>query len=183
MSGKKGIHSSMDEYKKALEQKQNAPLEELTKQLQSAEEEAKTHYDKLLRAMAELENYKKRTEREKGELIKYGNENLIMELLPILDGLDKVLEHLPDCPSQELKDFVAGVELISKQLTGVLERFDLKQVEISGKKFDPTVHEAVAHIPNEDVEQDCIVEQHRKGYMLGDRLIRPALVTVSKGKE
>lgn len=204
MTSKKEPHTKVDELKQVLEGKQHrgkaprraAPekacqnvsdeegmLEELTSQLQFAEEDAKNHYDKMLRTMAELENYKKRTEREKQEVIRYSNESLITDLLPILDDLDRVLDHVPEGASKELVDFVSGVDLVKKHFLTLLDKNRLKEVETKGKKFDPEIHEAVAHVPSDDVEEDHVVETHRKGYILNGRLIRPAMVTVSKGRE
>lgn len=158
-------------------------LEELETQLASAEEEAKTHYDKLLRVVAELDNFKKRTEREKQEIVRYGNEQLVADLLPVLDDLDRVLEHLPHGASKELVDFVSGVQLVAKQLAATLGKYGLKEVAAEGEKFNPEIHEAVAHIPSEEVEPDYVIDVQRKGYFLNDRVIRAAMVSVSKGKE
>ena len=174
--------------KSKLEAKEKHPkkgevdLEGLTDKLNTAEEEAKAHYDKLLRAMAELDNFKKRTSREKEEMFKYSNEQLMTDLLPVLDDMDRVLEHVPEGASKELKDFVSGVEMAAKQFLTILGKYGLSEVEAVGQRFDPEQHEAVAHIPNDDVNEDYVIEQHRKGYILKDRLIRPAMVSVSKGK-
>lgn len=198
MTGKKDPKTKVDELRDVLQGKKRqeakdkvqeaaptapAELEELAKQLTAAEEEVKEHYDKLLRVMAEMENYKKRAEREKQELCKYSNEQLITDLLPVLDGLDKVLEHVPEGASKELLDFVSGVQLVSKQLLCVLGKYGLGVIEASCDKFNPELHEAVLHVPNDKVAADHVVEQHRKGYVLNDRVIRAAMVSVSKGEE
>lgn len=199
MSKKKDHKTKVDELKDVLEGRKKsgekksfdgahggekpADLESFTEQLKKAEEEAKEHYDKLLRAMAELDNYKKRAEREKLEISKFSNEQLITDLLPVLDDMDRVLEHLPHGASKELLDFVSGVQLVSKQLVSTLGKYGLEEIKSEGEKFNPEVHEAVAHVPNEDVAADHNIEQHRKGYQLNGRVIRAAMVTVAKGEE
>jgi len=158
-------------------------LEHLTSQIKAAETEAKDHYDKLLRMMAELDNYKKRSEREKQEVVKYSNEQLVTDLLPVLDDLDRVLEHVPEGASKELVDFVEGVQLVSKHFSGTLEKYGLREIQAAGEKFNPEYHEAVAHLPSPDVGADHVMEVHRKGYLLNERVIRAAMVSVSKGDE
>lgn len=206
MTSKKGPQTKVEKLKEALEKRRQieerksqapggsgrqapapeiepADLEELTRQLVTAEEEAKAHYDKLLRVMAELDNFKKRSERERREAVKYSNEQLIADLLPVLDDMDRVLDHVPEGASKELLDFVSGVQLAAKQFAGILGKYGLSEVMTEGEKFNPEFHEAMAHISSDKVEPDYIIEQHRKGYLLNDRVIRAAMVSVSKGKE
>lgn len=154
--------------------------EDLSEQIRAAEEEAKHHYDKLLRVMAEFENFKKRMSREQEDLTKYGNEKLLGELLPSLDDLDRVLEHVPIDANEEVKKFADGVALARKTLGKTLEKFGLKEVAAEGEPFDPTHHEAIATVESEARDPGMVVAVHRKGYWLGDRLLRPAMVTVSK---
>jgi len=190
MTAKKKPHTKVDELKETLKKKKQAEekqeetggLDDLSSQLKTAEEDAKNHYDKLLRVMAELDNFKKRSNREKEDLVKYSNEKLVTDLLPVLDDLDRVLEHLPEGASQELKDFVDGVQLVAKHFLSALKKYGLEQISTSDEKFNPELHEAVAHIPSEDVDADYIIEEHRKGYTLNGRVIRAAMVSVSKGK-
>lgn len=174
-----GVPDTKDEKQEG--QQEDIDLDELTNQLSAAEQEAKTHYDKLLRVMAELDNFKKRSNREKQEMIRYGNENLISDLLPVLDDMDRVLEHMPEGASKELIDFVSGVQLVAKQFFTILTKYGLTEIKTTGEKFNPEIHEAVAHPPSDEVEADYIVDVHRKGYMLNDRVIRAAMVSVSKG--
>lgn len=157
--------------------------EELSEQIRAAEEEAKQHYDKLLRVMAEFENFKKRMGKEQEDLAKYSNEKLLSELLPSLDDLDRVLEHVPMDASEEVKNFADGVELARKTLGKTLEKFGLKEVAAQGEPFDPTHHEAIAAVESEAHEPGNVITVHRKGYWLFDRLLRPAMVTVSKTED
>jgi len=149
-------------------------------QIQAAEEEAKQHYDKLLRVMAEFENFKRRQAKERDELIKFSNEKLLSELLPALDDLDRVLEHVPVDASDEVKTFAEGVDLARKSLGSTLAKFGLKEVPALGEAFDPAQHEAIATVESESSEPGTVIAEHRKGYWLSDRLLRPSMVTVAK---
>ena len=157
--------------------------EAISEQIRAAEEEAKQHYDKLLRVMAEFENFKKRMGKEQEDLTKYGNEKLLSELLPSLDDLDRVLEHVPRDASKEVRSFADGVALARKTLGKALEKFGLKEVAAEGELFDPTHHEAIAAVESEAREPGTVITVHRKGYWLFDRLLRPAMVTVSKEED
>ena len=156
--------------------------EELAEQIRLAEEEAKNHYDKLLRVMAEFENYKRRMGKEQEEQLKYANEKLLAELLPSLDDLDRVLDHVAPDASEDARKIAEGVELVRKTLTAALGRFGLKEVPALGEPFDPTRHEAIAVVESDAHEPGNVMGLHRKGYWLGDRLLRPAMVTVAKAK-
>jgi len=156
--------------------------EEIADQLRAAEEEAKGHYDKLLRVMAEFENFKKRIGKEQDEQLRYSNEKLLSDLLPSLDDLDRVLDHVPPDASAEAKAIADGVELVRKTLHAVLERYGLREVAAMGEPFDPAHHEAMAAVESVAHKPDSVMAVHRKGYWLGERLLRPAMVTVAKGK-
>ncbi len=133
--------------------------------------------DKYLRLYAEFENYKKRVNRDKEDLIKYGNENLLLSLLPVLDNLEMALKHAKDDISSGL---VQGVEITLKEMKKTLERFGLTAIEADGKPFDPSIHDAMTQVEREDIEENTVVEVFRKGYMLKDKVLRPSLVAVSK---
>ena len=157
--------------------------EDLGAHLRAAEEEAKQHYDKLLRVMAEFENFKKRMSREHEELTRFSNERLLSELLPALDDMDRVLEHLPVDPSEDVKKFADGVALARRSLGATLEKFGLKEVPALGEPFDPAQHEAIAVVESDAREPGAVMAVHRAGYRLFDRLLRPAMVTVAKAAE
>lgn len=158
-------------------------LELFQKDLQAAQDEAKQNYDKLLRAMADFENYKKRVSRDQEDLMKYGNERLIKELLPVLDDLDRVLAHLPENPSEEVQGLAQGVEIVQKHFLTALQKCGVTQIESLRQPFDPHWHEAMGHVVTEEVAPGTIMSEHRKGYRLQDRLLRPALVSVAKEGE
>lgn len=133
--------------------------------------------DKYLRLYAEFENYKKRINKDKEELLKYGNESLIYELLPVIDNLEMALKHSKNEASEGL---VQGVEITLKELLRALEKFGLTPIEAMGKPFDPTVHHAMSVVERENIEGKIVVEELRKGYMFRDKVLRPSLVAVSK---
>jgi molecular chaperone GrpE len=160
--------------------KEGCECPDLGEEIRQAEEDAKKHYDKLLRVMAEFDNFKKRMSKEKDELVRYGNEKLLADLLPALDDLDRVFEHIaPDAP-EEVKNIADGIDIARKSLRATLEKYDLKEVAAQGEPFDPAVHEAIATVASDAFAPNTVMVVHRKGYKLGTRLVRPAMVTVAK---
>ena len=140
-------------------------------------EELKEMTDKYLRLYADFDNYKKRVNKDKEELVKYGQEYLLSELLTVVDNLEMALKHASDAVSTGL---VQGVEITYKELLKTLEKFGLSAIEAEGKTFDPAVHHAMSHIEHADTKENTVVEEYRKGYKLKDKVLRPALVAVSK---
>ena len=133
--------------------------------------------DRMLRDRAELENYKRRQARDKADALRFANEGLLRDLLPLIDNLHRAVEHAR--ASKETAAIADGVEMTLRGLTDALERHGVKIVEALGRPFDPTHHEAVAHIESEH-PPNTVVGEHQRGYLLHDRLLRPALVTVGK---
>ena len=156
-------------------------IAELEAALQKAQEEAQEHYDRFLRVSADLENYKKRVSKEKADLIKYGNEELIKELLPVIDNLERALEHTSSEGAQE--GIADGVAMTLQQFLGILQRFGITPIAAEGEPFDPTKHEAVMEQPTGDYDPGQVVAELQKGYLLNDRLVRPAKVAVAKAHE
>jgi molecular chaperone GrpE len=136
--------------------------------------------NKYVRLYAEFENYKRIVAKEKSELIKYSNEELLKELLSVIDHLELALKHSSTSTDKAVSALVEGVELTLKELKGTLEKFGLVGIEALGKPFDPSVHHAMAQIESEDAEENTVVAEFRKGYMLKERVLRPAYVGVSK---
>lgn len=139
--------------------------------------------DKYLRLYAEFENYKKRVNKDKEELLKYGNENLLYDLLPVIDNLEMALKYSSTESSTGLSasgGLVQGVEITLKELLRTLERFGVTPIEASGKPFDPSVHHAMIQVERDDIDDKIVVEEFRKGYMFMDKVLRPSLVAVSK---
>ncbi|MGA1790924.1 MAG: nucleotide exchange factor GrpE [bacterium] len=144
-------------------------------------ERNKELYDKYLRLQAEFENFKKRMEREKCEYFKYALERLIKDLIPVFDHLELAIQSAKE--SKNFESFSEGIQLIYKQLKDILAKEGLSYECSVGEKFDPCKHEAMMHMESADHEPNVVMEEHKKGYFLNDRLIRPAMVTVAKRPE
>lgn len=132
--------------------------------------------DRYLRLYAEFENYRKRVSKEKEELINYGNESLLYELLPAIDHLELALKH---ASRDSDNGIVQGVEITLKELQRTLEKFGLRRIESTGKQFDPSVHHAMAQVEREDMDEKMVAEEFRAGYLYRDKVLRPSLVAVS----
>ncbi len=131
--------------------------------------------DLLLRTAAEFDNFKKRTERERASVAEFAKANVIKELLPILDNIDRAAT-LEDKASA---DYIKGIELIVKQLEGISAVLGITEVANVGDAFDPNCHEAVMHIEDENLGENTIAQVLQKGYKIGDTVIRPAMVSVA----
>ncbi len=139
--------------------------------------EIKAMNEKYLRLYAEFENYKKRVQKDKEELVKYANEKIIQELLPVIDNLESALEH---SKNEATAGIVQGVENTLKELLRILGKCGLAPIEAVGRAFDPSIHHALSVAEREDVEENRVIEVFRKGYMFRDKVIRAPLVGVSK---
>ena len=151
--------------------------EVLQQMLKNKEEEIENTLDRLLRAQAEYENYKKRMAREKEDLIKFGNERLMKKLLPVLDNFERSLSHAQE--ANTLDGIIEGIELIRKELLRTLSMFGLREITSKGEKFDPLMHEATARVPANDHPDGTVDEEFQKGYFMHDRLLRPSMVAVA----
>jgi len=147
--------------------------------LQEEADKAKEYWDKILRLQAEFDNARKRLEKEKQDFAKFANEGLILELLNILDDLERTVE-LVEAKDQDLSVFLKGVEMILAHLYDMLKSYGVKPIEAEGKIFDPHLHEALMQAENKDLPEHTIIEELQKGYLLNDRVIRTAKVKVSK---
>lgn len=134
--------------------------------------------DQLLRKMAEFDNYRKRTEREYFDRVKNANERLIVEILPVLDDLERSIDHARS--SQDIEALIAGSELIYKKLLALLEKEGLQPLISVGQEFDPDKHDALLQTEQEDYESGTVVDEHLKGYLLNGKVIRHAQVIVAK---
>src|SRR3989338_3458848 len=140
---------------------------------------AAEYWDRLLRLQADSDNTRKRLEREKQDFVKFANEGIILELLNILDDLERTVE-LAESKHQDLSSFLKGVEMILAHLYEMLKEYGVKPIEAEGKLFDPNFHEALMQEENKDLQEHTIVEELQKGYLLNDRVIRTSKVKVSK---
>jgi molecular chaperone GrpE len=168
-------------HQKNKKKKEDKEIEELKKKLEEKEKEAKENYDRLLRTAADFENYKKRAAREKEDWTKFANEDLIRAILPFIDNLERAVNH-----AQKIVDtgvLVEGVQLTLQQLLQALNKFGLSSFDSVGKPFDPAMHEAMLVVETDKHEPNQVIEEFQKGYLLNDRLLRPATVSVSKPPE
>ncbi len=157
-------------------------MKALQDELEAKKREYDELYDRYLRAAADFDNYKKRVAKEKADIIRYGNEELVKELLHVLDNLERALEHSEN--SKEAKPILEGINLVHKQLLSCLEKFGVKPIIVSkGDKFDPRFHQAVEYEQSSEITPGLIISEMLKGYTLRDRLLRPSLVVVSKEME
>lgn len=163
----------------------NAEVEALKAQLELSQakgremmEKIKDSHEKMLRAMADLDNFKKRAQKEKEEIQKFGVEKLLKDMLPVADNLDRALEHAKT--GADFESLKTGVQMTRKLLDDALGRNGVKAFSSSGKPFDPHLHEAMQQIETSDMPPNHVVSEVMRGYMLNDRLVRPAMVTVSK---
>ncbi len=153
---------------------------ELLEKINELQEASEKNYDLYLRSEAEIENIKKRNKKEKEDWLKYANETLIKEILPVLDNLEMAISHTQN--ENSLNALREGVELTLKGLKDTLAKSGLEEVKAEGERFDPNYHHAVSEQNDENVEAGIILQELQKGYTLNSRLIRPAMVIVSKGK-
>ncbi|MEW6714438.1 MAG: nucleotide exchange factor GrpE [Nitrospirota bacterium] len=157
------------------------PLEETTERSNNIEALKKSlseQNDKYLRLYAEFENYKKFASRQKEDQLKYANESLLKDLLTVIDHLELALQHSSD---DKVSDPLAkGVEMTLKELKTLMEKYGLVSIDAIGKPFDPNIHHAMSQIEDDGVDENTVIEEFRKGYMLKDRLLRAPLVGVSK---
>jgi molecular chaperone GrpE len=172
--------ASTEEILKEKQPETSATLkrEDLERLLKEKEEELKKEHDRLLRTLADHENYKKRMAREKADFLKFGNESLIKELLPVLDNLERSLEHARNANSADA--ITEGIELVIKEFLRKLEKFGLRVISARREKFDPNKHEAVLQIETAEHPEGTVLDEYQKGYFIHDRLLRPTRVSVAK---
>jgi len=160
-----------------VEEAADTETENLKEALEAKEKEAKENYDRYLRTVAELDNYKKRAARDKADILKYGKEDLVKDILPFLDSLDRALTH---ADSNDAQAFKSGITLIQDQLLGCLKKHGVERIESAGADFDPNFHEALMQMDSAEHRDNQVVSEMEKGYLLNGRLIRPSRVCVCK---
>ncbi len=180
------MQEQKENHKENKKQPQNQPEETIvtlkeTEYLKLKEEAASAgeYWDKMLRLQADFENTRKRLEKERQEFVKFANGGIILELLNVLDDLERTVE-LAQSQHQDLSAFLKGVEMILVHLYEMLKEHGVKPIEAQGKLFDPNYHEALMQVENKDLPEHTIVEELQKGYLLNERVIRTAKVKVSK---
>jgi molecular chaperone GrpE len=153
----------------------------LEARFEAKEEEAKETYDRLLRVSADFENYKKRSAREMEEFRKYANQSLLKEMLSVVDNLELAINSSNDKKKSD-KHLIEGLNLTLNEILRVFEKFNVKPIEAQGKAFDPAFHEAVMREETDDFPENTVVSEFQKGYLIHDRLLRPAMVVVAVPK-
>ena len=154
------------------------PAEDIESRLEQTEKEKQELYDRLLRSTADFDNFRKRVSKEKDDLIRYGNEKLARELLPVIDNFERALQQAENSPDN--KALREGIEMILKQFITVLEKFGVKYFTSVGQPFDPNKHEAMVHQESGEHEENSVISEFQKGYYLHEKLLRPSLVAVAK---
>lgn len=152
--------------------------EQLRAELEVAQNEVKTAQDQYLRTLADMENLRKRTQREKEDLGKFANENILRDILPVIDNLERAVEHAEQAHSNE--GLLEGVQMTLDQFSQVLTRFGVVPFESLGEPFDPAMHQAVGQQESDEFPANAVAMQMQKGYQLNERLLRPAMVMVAK---
>jgi len=158
-------------------------VQQLEQKLEAAAGEARENYDRLLRVSAEFENYKKRVSRETEDLRKFAVQSLVKDLLPIIDNLELALKSTPEAGEAAGSRLRDGVALTHKEILKTFDKYNVKQIDALGQPFDPNYHEAVMREEDEDHPPNTVINELQKGYLLHDRLIRPAMVVVSMPKQ
>lgn len=152
----------------------------------SVEEKLKDTEDKLLRSLAEIENQRRRFEKEIKDAFEFGSYNFAKESLAILDNLQRAKDAIKNDSvlkiNKDLDKFLENLTIIENDLVSIFEKNNIKKIKATGKKFDPNVHQAMSEIEDETTEAGIVVQEIQQGYMLGERLLRPALVAVAKKK-
>jgi molecular chaperone GrpE len=156
-------------------------LKDMEERVESLKKEAAENHDRMLRVAAEFENYKKRAAREMNDFRKFANENFVKAMLPVIDNLDRAIESSSDDKNANTS-VVEGVNMTLKEILKVFEEFSVKPFESLGKTFDPSLHQAVMQQEAETYPENTVLKELQKGYMIHDRLLRPAMVVVSKKK-
>ncbi len=155
------------------------PLLQVQAELEKTRAAVAEQYDKYLRLQAEFENYKKRVLREQAEQLKFAHLPLLRDLTAVMDNLERALQH-GQGDNVDLAAVVAGVDLVAKQMAETFERFGMARLKAASQPFDPSRHQAVSVVETNTVPENQVIEEFRPGYLLHDRVVRPAMVSVSK---
>ena len=171
-------NEEIKEEKKAEEPKEHKKEHKKDKKLEELQNEVNTLKDKNMRIAAEMVNTLRRKDEETNRLLKYSNESLITELLPVIDNFERALN--VDATSNDIESYQKGMTMIYNSLKNILEKFEVKEIEAIDKEFDPSFHQAVMQEEKEETKENIVIEVLQKGYTYKDKVIRPAMVKVSK---
>ena len=171
-------NEEIKEEKKAEEPKEHKKEHKKDKKLEELQNEINTLKDKNMRIAAEMVNTLRRKDEETNILLKYSNESLITELLPVIDNFERALN--VDAKTTDIESYQKGMTMIYNSLKNILEKFEVKEIEAIDKEFDPSYHQAVMQEEKEGTKENIVIEVLQKGYTYKDKVIRPAMVKVSK---
>ncbi len=178
--------TSSENKSKSEKEEQKKTVTELKKE-ESPEEKLKTVQDKLLRTMAEMENQRRRFEKEKKEAFEFGGFNFAAESLLLLDNIDRAIVSFKNDESlknnKDLNKIIDGIEIVKKDLVSIFKKNGIEAIECINKKFDPNFHQAMLELEDNTKETGTVVQEIQKGYMMKDRLLRPSLVGITKKRE
>jgi molecular chaperone GrpE len=181
MKSSKNAEDAADDVADASKVAIEDPIKELEAELNATREEAKETYDRLLRVSAEFENYKKRSARELDDFRKFANQSLLKEMLSVVDNLELAINSANENKNQD-NSLKAGLDLTHKEILRVFKKFSVTPIESQGNAFDPTFHEAVMQEETNEYPENTVINEMQKGYLIHDRLLRPAMVVVAKPK-
>jgi molecular chaperone GrpE len=154
-----------------------------TEEMERLRAEAQENRDRYIRLQADFDNFRRRALKERTDLIQYGHENLVKDLLSTVDNLDRAIDHARRSDGGDLESFLQGVELLQRDLKGVLEQHGVNEIDAVGSEFDPALHEAMAQRPDDSVAPNTVMEVLQKGYQIRNRLLRAVRVVVAKSPE
>ena len=154
------------------------PFKKKEKKKDKRDEKIEELNDKVMRQMAEFENFRKRTEKEKTAMFDLGAKGVVEKLLPVIDNFERGFDSIKEA-ERDTDSFVSGMDMVYKQLMKVLEDMGVEVIDTKDKEFDPNLHDAVMQTPTDDIEENHIINELQKGYKLGDKVLRPALVNVA----
>lgn len=178
---KENKHENINEEIKGVKQEEvQAEVKEEVNSNNILEDKIKKLEEALLRNQAELMNYKRRKDEEVSRMLKYSEEDIIREFLPILDNFERAIKMDDDNLDDDVSKFLEGFKMVYTQINNMLDKFEVKEIEAFGKEFDPTYHQAVMKESNPDKESGIVLEVFQKGYMYKDRVIRPSMVKVNE---
>ncbi len=158
-----------------------ARIDELEAELETAKAEATANHERFVRKAADLENARRRHQREKDDLTKYASEGVLKDVVPVLDDLQRAVDHATNSANGDLATLLEGLGMVSRKFEQTIARRGVQAVESLGQPFDPQYHEAIQQRPDETVPHNTVVQEFQRGYTIHDRLLRPAMVVVAQG--
>ena len=186
-SDKKKVENTLPEDNKEIQNSEAESKKSTTQKEETTEHKFKTVQEKLLRTMAEMENQRRRFEKEKQEALEFGGFNFAAESLSLIDNIDRAIISFKNDESlknnNDLNKIIDGIEIVKKDLISIFKKNGIEAIECINKKFDPNFHQAMLEVENNTKEAGTVVQEIQKGYMMKDRLLRPSLVGVAKKRE